>query len=389
MPVTVVPVRGRRALARFIGLPWQLVDRRVYPQWVPPLRAAVADALDVRGNPFYQEAERELFLAYRDGRPVGRIAAIHNRRHNAFHDDRVGFFGFFETVDDAEVVRALLDAATDWLRARGLDRMRGPVSPSTNHECGLLVEGFETHTAFMTAWNPPFYERALEAAGLEKAKDLLGFWIPFDGTFALAERWQRIVERARDRETFTFRLVDRKDYQRDSERAWEVYNGAWEKNWGFVPMSRAEFMHMAAQLKPLLLDEFVHFAEIDGEPVGLAISLPDYNLTLKRVPGGRLLFALPMLLRDRKRIRHGRAMMLGVKERFRSRSVYFVMLDEAIKRAQAYGAVGTEASWILEDNHRMLAFLEQGGLAPTKRWRIYERRVPGAGPVLRSDPVPG
>ena len=376
MSVEVVAVRGRRAFSRFIGLPWRLIDRRKYPQWVPPLRASVVDNLDQKGNPFYREADRELFLAWDRGRVVGRIAAIENRRHNAFHEDRVGFFGFFESIDDPEVAGALLNAALSWLAARGLDCMRGPVSPSTNHECGLLVDGFESHTAFMTTWNPPYYERLLESAGLAKAKDLLGFWIPFDGSFELPDRWHRLADRARRSREFSFRLVDRSNYQRDSDRAWDVYNGAWEKNWGFVPMSHAEFNHMSDMLRLLLLDEFVHFVEVGDQPVGLAISLPDYNLTLKRVPGGRLLFALPMLLWDRSRIRHGRAMMLGVKDGYRARSIYPLMIDEAIRRAYAYGAVGTEASWILEDNTRMLVFLEEGGLKPHNRWRIYDRAIP-------------
>ena len=376
MSVEVVPVRGRRAFSRFIGLPWRLIDRRTYPQWVPPLRASVADNLDRKGNPFYQEADRELFLAWDRGRVVGRIAAIENRRHNAFHEDRVGFFGFFESVDDPQVAAALLDAAEAWLRARGLDTMRGPMSPSTNHECGLLVDGFESHTTFMTTWNPPYYERLLESAGLTKAKDLLGFWIPFDGSFKLPERWTRVAERARASKDVSFRLIDRSDYQRDADLAWQVYNGAWEKNWGFVPMTHAEFKHMSDMLRLLLLDDFVHFVEVEGEPVGLAISLPDYNLTLKRVPGGRLIFALPMLLFDRSRLRRGRAMMLGVINGYRTRGIYPLLIDEAIRRAHAYGVEGTEASWILEDNEKMLVFLEEGGLEPYKRWRIYDRAIP-------------
>ena len=228
----------------------------------------------------------------------------------------------------------------------------------------------------MTTWNPPYYQRLLEGAGLIKAKDLLGFWIPFDGSFQLPDRWVRLADRARRRADVTFRLVDRSNYQRDADLAWDVYNGAWKKNWGFVPMSHAEFKHMSDMLKLLLLDEFVHFVQVAGEPVGLAISLPDYNLTLKRVPGGRLPFALPMLLWDRSRIRHGRAMMLGVKDGFRMRGIYPLLIDEAIRRAHAYGVVGTEASWILEDNKRMLVFLEDGGLQPHKRWRIYQRAIP-------------
>ena len=375
----IVPVRGRRALARFIGLPWKLFDHRAYPQWVPPLRASVADGLDRKGNPFYREADRELFLAYEGGRLVGRIAAIENRRHNEFHGDRVGFFGFFEAVDDPAVAAALLDAASAWLAPRGLDVLRGPISPSTNHECGLLVAGSETHTTFMTTWNPPYYVRLMERAGLAKAKDLLAFWVPLDGSFALPERWGRVAERARTRAGLSFRQLDRKKFDAEADEVWEIYNTAWEKNWGFVPMSHEEFDHMAGMLKLLLPDEAVQFVESDGEPVGVAVHIPDYNLTLKRVPSGRLLFALPKLLLDKRRIRKGRTMMLGIKESFRAHGGYLVLLDEAMRRARAYGVEGMEASWILEDNHRMLDILEQGGLSPSKRWRIYERAIPAPG----------
>lgn len=376
MAIEVVPVRGRRALARFIGLPWKLVDRKAWPAWVPPLRASVADNLSLK-NPFYRDADRELFLAYRDGELVGRIAAIENRAHNRYWNDRIGFFGFFESVNDPAVARAQLDAAEAWLAARGLDTMRGPMSPSTNAECGLLVEGHDVHPSFMETWNPPYYDRLMSAAGMTKAKDLLGFWIP--ATFQMSERWRHAIDRARERAGFRFRVLDAKRFARDAAYVWDVYNAAWEKNWGFVPMSRAEFDHLAAQLKPLLVPELAHFAEVDGEPVGITLTMPDYNVTMKRIPSGRLLpTGLFKLLRDRTRLRRGRIMMLGVKERYRSRMVYLVLLDEMLKRGRAYGGEGADASWILEDNEPMLAFLDQSGIEQTKRWRIYDRGI-GAG----------
>ena len=379
MTLQIVPVRGRRALARFIDVPWRIVAPRGYAGWIPPLRASVADALDPK-NPFYEDAERELWIALRGGEPVGRIAAVHNRRHNEFHDDRVGFFGFFESVDDPEVARALLDTAEGWLKPRGLDVMRGPMNPSTNHECGLLVDGYDTHTSFMSTWNPPYYERLLEGAGMAKAKDLLAYLIRFDGSFALNERWQRMADRARERGRFTFREIDMKHFQRDVELVWDIYNGAWEKNWGFVPMSRAEFDHMAVQMKPLLVKEFVHFVEMGGQAVGVTLSIPDYNYAMKRVPSGRLLPAVARMLLSRTRIKAGRTLLLGVKREVRQHALYFALLDEGIKRAHRHGYESTEASWILEDNDPMLDLGRQGGLSPNKRWRIYDRPIAGAAP---------
>jgi GNAT superfamily N-acetyltransferase len=337
----------------------------------------VRDALDERGNPFYENAARELFLAYRRGRPVGRIAAIQSRRHNQYHQDRVGFFGFFESADDPEVAGALLANAGTWLRSRGLERIRGPVSPSIHDECGLLVEGFDQQVTFMTAWNPPHYARLLESAGLRKEKDLLAFWVPFTQGVPFPKRFTRALERVRARSGFTFRQLDRKRFAAEVERAWDVYNGAWERNWGFVPMTREEFDHMAGMLRLLVVDQFACFAEVDGEAAGFAMALPDYNRTLQRIPGGRLLpFGLPMLLRDRARLRTGRAMLLGVKERYRRRNIYFLLLYELLRRAHAYGAPGADASWILEDNEPMLAFFREAGIPANRRWRIYEMAIP-------------
>ncbi len=374
MAIEIVPVRGRRALGRFIGVPWKIVDRGAWPDWVPPLRASIADALSPK-NPFWREAERELFLAYREGELVGRVAAIENRAHNAYWDDKVGFFGFYESVDDPAVARALLDAAETWLAARGLDTMRGPMNPSTNAECGMLVEGYGAHPSFMETWNPPYYDRLMAQTGMAKAKDLLGFWIP--GDFEMTPRWRNVIDRARERAGFTFRTLDPKQFKRDASYVWDVYNSAWEKNWGFVPMSRAEFDHMAKQLQPLLVPEFAHFAEVDGEPVGITLTMPDYNLTMKRIPSGRLLpTGLFKLLLDKNRLKRGRIMMLGVKEKYRNHMVYLVLLDEIMRHGRAYGAEGTDASWILEDNEAMLGFLRQDGIQQTKRWRIYDRAIP-------------
>jgi hypothetical protein len=205
----VVPVTTRRDLRRFVDLPWRLFDRTSHPQWVPPLRATVYDALDRAKNPFYADADRELFLALRDGIPVGRIAAIENRAHNRFHGDRTGFWGFFECVDDGAVADALFEAAARWLATRGLDTMRGPMNPSTNYECGLLIDGFEHRPSFMTTWNPPYYATLCDGAGLEKAKDLVAYWIPMgDASWSMPPVFERLAERALEKSRVAFRDLD-------------------------------------------------------------------------------------------------------------------------------------------------------------------------------------
>jgi hypothetical protein len=377
MTVEIRTVESRGDLRRFVDLPWRLYNSREHPQWVPPLRMSVFDALDQRGNPFYFQAERKLFLAWRDGKPVGRIAAIENRAHNQFHGDRVGFWGFFECVDDQEVANALFDAAQAWLEARGLDVIRGPMNPSTNYECGLLVDGFEHRPTFMTAWNPPYYDALCARAGFTKAKDLLAFWFEGETTgYALPDFVARQAERALTGGTLTFRDMDPSRFDEEVAGLWATYNDAWEKNWGFVPMSEPEFLHMAKDMKSLLDPRFAFVAEVGGEPVGFMLALPDYNEVLARNRSGRL-FPLggPLMLWGKRRIRNMRVMALGVRRAARSRSILALFTHEIMRRGRLYGKNGAEASWLLEDNQLIVKPMRAMGAHERMRWRVYDRNV--------------
>lgn len=377
MTLQIVPVRSKRDFKRFIELPWQLYDKNKYPLWVPPLRLMVMDALDDKKNVFYERAARELFLAVRGDTVVGRIAAIENRAHNEYHNDKVGFFGFFEAFEDQEATNALFDACAVWLRARGLDTMRGPMSPSTNHETGLLVGGYEHHPTIMTSWNPPYFGELVEKAGFEKAKDLLAYWLPMDDSrFSLPEQFKQHAARALSRTNLVFRDVDLKHFPRELEICWDIYNAAWEKNWGFIPMSKKEFIFMAKELKPLLLPQFAFVAEIDGEPAGFMIVLPDFNQIFKKNPSGRLFpTGLFKLLLGKNKLKTGRCILLGVKPKFRSRSIFQLFMHEVFRRGHEYNAIGAEASWVLEDNVLMTKPLEAIGAKAYRRWRVYDRAL--------------
>jgi hypothetical protein len=337
----------------------------------------VRDLLDTKRNPFYKLADRRLFVARRNGRLIGRIAAIENRAHNSFHGDRVGFFGFFEAIDDGEVAASLFAAAREWLAARGLTSIRGPTNPSTNHDCGLLVEGFDQHPQFLTPWNPPHYEALIRGAGFSAAKDLLGYWLPYgEPGYHVPPRIGALAQRAAEKANLTFRDLDARRFWEEVEICWTIYNSAWEQNWGFVPMSRDEFMHMAKSLKPLLVPQFAFVAEIRGEPAGFMLCTPDYNLVMKRIPNGRLIpFGFAKILLAKSRIRTGRIMALGIKEQFRSGSILPVFMHEAARRAIAYGSPGAEASWVLEENQAMRQPIEAFGGRVYRRWRIFERLV--------------
>ncbi|NUS31945.1 MAG: N-acetyltransferase [Gemmatimonadaceae bacterium] len=377
MTLSINRVASRGDLRRFIGFPYRMYDARRHPNWVPPLRLAVSDALDERKNPFYREAARALFLAERGGEVVGRIAAIENRTHNRFHEDRVGFWGFFECVDDQAVADALFAAAEGWLAERGLTVMRGPMTPSTNYECGLLVDGFEHRPTFMTAWNPPYYDALCTRAGFAKAKDLLAFW--FDGEttgYALPEFVARQAERALAGGTLTFRDMDPGRFDEEVAGLWATYNDAWERNWGFVPMSRAEFVHMAKDMKSLLDPRFAFVAEVGGEAVGFMLALPDYNEVLVRNRSGRILpLGGPLMLWGKRRIRNMRVMALGVRRAARSRSILALFTHEIMRRGKLYGKNGAEASWLLEDNQLIVKPMRAMGARERMRWRVYDRPV--------------
>ena len=378
MPVQISPVRSRRDLARFIDVPWKLFDRKRFPAWVPPLRLTVKDALDTKNNPFYQNADRELFLATRDGQPVGRIAAIENRAHNRFHEDKVGFFGFFECADDQEAADALFAAAEGWLKTRGLDTMRGPMNPSTNQECGLLIEGFDVHPVFMTNWNPAYFLPLLDRAGFVKAKDLYGYWYQASGPdkLTLPPRVAALARRAVTESGVTFRDIDIGRFDSEVDVLWDIYNSAWEKNWGFVPMTRAEFVHTAKDLKPLVDPRLAFVAEVEGKPAGVMVNLLDYAHAQVEIGNGRLFpFGFLKLLAARRKLKSGRMMVLGIKAEHRTRSILPLFIHELVRRAEAMDAVGGEASWILEDNLQMVRTMELVGAPLYRKWRIYDRPI--------------
>ena len=377
MSLEIVRVQSKREFARFIDLPWQIYDAKEYPRWIPPLRLAVIDALDEKKNPFYKRASRELFLAVRDGRDVGRIAAIQNQAHNEFHEDKVGFFGFFEAYQDQEATDALFSAASRWLGARGLDTMRGPMSPSTNHEAGLLVDGYQHEPTIMTTWNPPYYDELCVGAGLAKSKDLLAYSLPMrDPNYDLPERFSEHAKRALSRNNLVFRDIDLGKFQRELEICWDIYNSAWEKNWGFIPMSKDEFIYMAKEMKMLLIPQFAFIAEVDGVPAGFMLVLPDFNQIFKRIPNGKLLpTGIFKLLLGKKKLRGFRLILLGTKPEFRSRSIFQLFVHEIFRRGRAYDALDVELSWILEDNVLMNRPIVALGASEYRRWRIYDRAI--------------
>jgi hypothetical protein len=367
-------VEGRRGTSRFVDAAWRVHDQPSSSGWIPPLRAVVRDGLDQRGNPFYQQAERALFIAKRDGRPVGRVAAIENGWHNAHHDDRVGFFGFFECRDDQEAASGLLDRAETWLEVRGLNAARGPVSPSMNHECGVLVDGFDSPPVIMTPWNPAYYGPLIERAGYSRAKDLLGYYLPAGDSLAVPDRVRRLAERALQKTRLVFRPWNFDTMEEEVREAFDLYCDAWDGNWGFVPPSWEEFWHMAKDLKSVMHPDFAFVAELDGRNVGFIMIARDINRVLRRMPSGRLWpWNIARLLIGLPRVLNGRVILLGLRPEYQHRGFFPLFAFEVARRAMKLRAEGAEASWILEDNLAMIEPLEGMDLQAYKRWRLYEK----------------
>jgi GNAT superfamily N-acetyltransferase len=368
--------RERRDLKRFIDLPYRLYARD--PLWVPPLRRDVETLLSRTNNPFFEHAEAEYFIAERAGAVVGRIAAISNRLHNETHGDRVGFFGFFECTDDQDVADALLRAAAEWCRGRGHDVLRGPASFSVNDECGLLVDGFTTPPTLMMPYNPRYYIGLIERAGFTKAKDL---WVYQGGSeehyVPVPERLARATELIRQRQGVTLRPLDLKDFEGEVERIKELYNTAWEKNWGYVPMTEHEIDHLAEQFKPVVIPELVPMAEKDGKLIGFGIALPDLNVVFRKNRSGRLfpmVFKLLWALKTR-RIRRARILLLGVVPEYQGKGIDAVLYHWIWTRSGERGIYWGEAGWILEDNPAMNAGLEKMTFRVYKTYRLYDRAL--------------
>jgi hypothetical protein len=327
-------------------------------------------------DPFFRHAEVRHFVARRGGRDVGRIAACVDQVHDRVHGGRIGFFGWFETEERRATAHALLDAAAGWLRERGRDRVRGPLSYTTNGISGLLVRDDRPGPPVVDmAYNPLGYADHLASWGLAKAKDLVAYWI--DTPAGDDPRLARITQRMLDRGSYRLRPIrtDAKGFARDVEHVLAVYNGAWERNWGFVPLDADEIRHQAKAFKPLLVADLVLFAERDGVPVAFSLTLPDANVMLARIRGRLWPWSVLTLLRWKPRIRTVRIITLGILPPHRGSGLDAGLILETIRRGRTMGITGGECSWMLEDNEPVLGAIRQAGGFEYRRYRVYEKCI--------------
>jgi GNAT superfamily N-acetyltransferase len=371
----VRPVATKRELTHVVKLPWRLY--RNEPNWVPPLISERKKFLDRDENPFFEHAEAEYFLAWRDGEPVGRISAHVDRNFNEFQQNDWGLFGFFEAEDDPAIAQALLEAAEAWLRERGRDRMVGPMDFTTNDECGLLVAGYERKPLILQGWHHPYYLPLLEGYGLQKEMDLYMWELRLDkveeqGGFH--PMIQAAAKKVTDEHGVTVRHMRKRDFEAELGRFLEVYNAAWERNWGFVPLNENEVRHYAKDLKPILDEQWTWIAERDGEILGAALTLPDINVALAHMNGRLLPLGWAKFLWWKRKIDGCRVFALGVKPEYQHLGIAAAFYIEHVENARQPGAIWWgEMGWILETNEPMNRAMEGMGGEIVKRYRIFEK----------------
>lgn len=367
--MTISPVATSSDLKAFLRLPWSIY--RGHANWVPPLLGEVKKLLS-KEHPFHRHAETQLFLARRDGRVVGRIAACVNRAHLDAWKDGAGFWGFFECEDSRETAAALFDAAAAWLRDRGMTVLRGPCSFSTNEECGLLVEGFHEPPTFMMTYNPKYYVPLVDGCGFTKAKDLWA-WLVDRPSFTPPEKMYRVAKRLQEREGIVVRPVDMTKVEEELSLLREVYNKAWANNWGAIPMTPEEFEVVADDFRKIVRPEFLLFAEVKGQPAGFSLSLPDYNFVFRKMNGSLFPFGWLTWLLNVKKIRRLRYITMGILPEFQRRGLDSIFYIETMQAGLKGGWQECEMSWILEDNTVMNNTIEAFGGKRTKVYRIYDR----------------
>ncbi len=374
MSVEVEPVASRGDLREFIELPFRLHANE--EQWIPPVRIERRLFLSPRFNAFFKHGEAQLFLARRDGRVVGRISAQIDTAFNDFHDNAWGMFGFLELEDDPEAARALFDAAADWLRERGRDRMVGPMDFTMNDESGVLIEGFEREPMVRQAWHPPYYQRLCEDAGLDKAVDAFMWQLHISGRENVMPIIWDLAEQLEPKHGIRIRKMSRLHLRRDLDAFAEIYNEAWSRNWGFVPYAKDDLDAYAQELQLVYdRDWFMIAEDAEGKTVGMAITVPDVNQVLKRMDGRLLPLGWWRYLRKKRTIDRCRVGFLGVKPAYQHTGVAAGLYAEHFEMADTTRVKWGEMGWILETNKAMNRAMKAMGGTIVKKYRVYERML--------------
>ncbi|MGE0757882.1 MAG: N-acetyltransferase [Pirellulaceae bacterium] len=369
-PVTVVPARTRQQQRDFLDLPAAIY--RDDPVWIPALRMNVRELVGFARHPFHEENELQAFVAYRDGRPVGRIVAIVNNAHIQRYKDRRGFFGFFESQDDQEVADGLFGTVRDWLAQRDIHDMRGPANPTLNYECGLLIDGFDTSPYFMMTHNPPYYARLTEAFGFRKTQDMYAFGAHVEMLWSLDAKLQVICEESKRRLNIHSRSMNRRRFDEEVRTFLRIYNDSLGGTWGYTPLSEREIVHLSRSLKMLIVPELSSIAEVDGKVIGASFVMLDYNPRIKQINGRLFPFGFLRLLWNKRGIKRIRLISTNVVPEYQRWGVGLVLMQNLIAPVLNWGVKDVEFSWVLETNTLSAGTLRRGGAKITKTYRLYD-----------------
>ena len=368
--ITLATTKNERK--QFIEFPYQHYSED--ENWIPPLKMEQKKLIDTEKNPFYDNADIALFLAEQDGEPCGRIAAIQDRRYNEHHNNKTGFFGFFECINDQSVANLLFKVAGDWLKQRGHTDVLGPANPSMMDEIGILIDGFEYEPSFMMPYHKPYYNNLITSAGLEKGMDLYAFRVTqANVTLDRIYRAEEIVRRRLPK--LKIREIDTKNLDQEVEIVRNIFNQAWSQNWGFIPLSKEELEDLANDLKLILDPKVAHIAEIDGEPVAFSIALPDLNQALKHTDGTLFPTGIFKLLWHRRNINQLRTALMGVIPEYQGKGIDALLHKEAIINGREVGYNSSELSWVLESNKNMIRVAEKLGANIEKTYRMYTKEL--------------
>ncbi len=370
----IIPVSTRGERKLFFNFPWDLY--RGDPNWIPPLRIVQKELLNYRSHPFYDDAEIQTFVALRDGRPCGRVAAIVNHAHNRWYNEKRGFFGFYESEESEETTGRLFDAARAWLAERDIRAIRGPINPSLNYELGVLVDGFEEPPWFMMTYGKPFYDRLIKSYGFRKAQDMFAFWGHVNMLDQISQRLASLSQGIFDRFDLVCRPFDVKRFDEEIHTFLKIYNQSLASTWGFVPMSEGEVRKHATGMKQMLVPELTAMAEIDGKPIGTMFGLLDFNPRIKEIDGRLLPFGFLKLLRNRKALTRMRFISANVVPEYQSWGIGIALVARLVPDILKWGIQEAEFSWVLESNHLSYKTLKKGGAKITKQYRIYDYGPP-------------
>ena len=371
--VEVTPVESRKDRKEFMELIWRLYKGDRY--WIPPIRMNQEELVGFRKHPFYENNRCQAFLARKDGQVVGRIVGIINHGHNKRFEEKRGFFGFFESIDDQQVANALFDAAGRYLKSQGMTDVRGPCNPSLNYETGTLVDGFDSSPTFMMTYNPPYHDRLIRGFGFEKTQDMYAYNGNVEMLNTIDPKINRTVEMVKERFKLKVRQVSRKNFSKEILLFLKIYNESLQGTWGFVPLSDGEVKALGMSMKLLINPAATSVIEVDGEAVAVGLGLPDYNPIIKKIDGKLFPFGWIRILLDRKKITKMRIISANVSLEWQRWGLGLVLLNRMLPDVLAIGITDAEFSWVLESNDLSRGSLERAGLVPAKTYRLYDRTL--------------